>query len=303
MAVPGLSIVDSHAHVWINDPEFPWSPDAAATPTYDATPASLLEDMSVEAIAATVLVQYIGYRWHNEYVARAVAAAPAKFAGVCRVNPEDPAAPEHLNYWTKERGLHGVRISPEPGPRGDWFRRPLMDPFFGRAAELGVPVVLLAKAERLPELVDILSRHPDVDVVIDHFADCDLRNAEHRHSLAALADNPRVFLKTGHMWANSTEPYPWRDQIEVLREVLVLFGASRIMWGSDWPLCREHTTYGRALAFLRHEATQLSRDDLGWILGGTAKRLWQFGEQSPVPTTQPSGQRDHSVSSSSPGRD
>jgi L-fuconolactonase len=287
MADQSFSIVDSHAHVWVNDHTFPWSPDAAATPSYDATPRALLDEMERLSVKATVLVQYIGYKWNNEYAGQAMASAPTRFAGVCRVNPEDPAAPDHMRYWTRERGFHGVRISPEPDSRGDWFSGPLMAPFFRRAGELGIPVVLLTKASRLPDLVKILERHREVDVVIDHLADCDTGNAEHMRCMVTLAKNPRVFLKTGHMWANSEENYPWHDQLSVLREMRDLFGASRIMWGSDWPLCRERTTYERTLTYIRDEATFLNREELTWVLGATAARLWKLAEQSSAANGSP----------------
>lgn len=276
MTDPIFSIVDSHAHIWVNDHAFAWSPDVSPTPSYDATPHDLLQHMEQEAISATVLVQYIGYKWDNEYVARALALAPDRFAGVCRVNPEDPKAPEDLTYWTTQRGFHGVRISPQPSSGGDWFDGPLMDPFFGCVGQLGIPLVLLSKAERLPRLLRLLDRHPDVDVVLDHFADCEPGNPQHLRSLQQLAENPRVLLKTGHMWANSRQDYPWPDQLALLGAMRDLFGASRIMWGSDWPMCREHTTYQRALSFIRDAATFLTHEDLAWLLGGTARRLWNL---------------------------
>ena len=65
MTDPILSIVDSHAHIWVNDYAFAWSPDVSPTPSYDATPQDLLQHMEQEAISATVLVQYIGYKWNR----------------------------------------------------------------------------------------------------------------------------------------------------------------------------------------------------------------------------------------------
>lgn len=280
MTEPSLAIIDSHAHVWTNDPAFPWSPDAVVRPSYDALPTEIQREMQGASIGGAVLVQYIGYRWDNEYVARAIAISPAQFAGVCRVNPEDPGAPDHLNYWTKQRGFKGVRISPESGEAGDWFRGPLIDRLFQKAGQLKIPIVVLAKPERIPDLLRLLERHSDVDVVIDHFADCQVGNPEHMLLLRRLADYPRVFLKTGHMWSNSTERYPWRDQLALLSEARDVFQASRIMWGSDWPLCREHATYKQTLGYIKDEATFLSTDELALILGRTAGRIWQFADRS-----------------------
>ena len=48
--------------------------------------------------------------------------------GVCRINPEDPDASDHLSRWTEEDGFHGVRLSPSVGSDGDWFAGPLDAP-------------------------------------------------------------------------------------------------------------------------------------------------------------------------------
>ncbi|MFN8458325.1 MAG: amidohydrolase family protein [Anaerolineae bacterium] len=270
--------IDSHAHIWINDPAFPWAVETSHPPQYDAHPEALLEAMQANRVDATVLVQFIDYRWDNRYVARVLKTFPDKFMAVCRVNPQDPAAPDQLSYWTEEHGFRGVRLSPEPGAGGDWFTGPLMTPLFRRAAALSVPVLILTKPSRLPDLAHILERVPEVDVVIDHIADCVDGSADNLQSLLALARYPRVYLKTGHIWVNSSLDYPWRDTHELVKQAYESFGAQRMMWGSDWPLCLKHTTYSQALSYLRDEMGFFSKEDLTWILGRTALRHWPFPE-------------------------
>jgi L-fuconolactonase len=271
-----MPIIDSHAHVWTNHSAFPWAVETVDPPQYDAHPEALLKLMQAESVESTVLVQYIGYRWDNSYLAHILRAFPEKFMGVCRVDPEDPSAPEHLSHWTEVHGFRGVRLSPEPDARGDWFRGPLMRPLFKRAAELNIPVLILTKPARLPDLVDILEGVPNVDVVIDHIADCKESNALHRQFLLALSHYPRAFLKTGHVWANSTMRYPWHDQHTLMKYVCELFGADRIMWGSDFPFCLQRATYAQALCYLKDEMHFLSQEELAWVLGGTTLRLWPF---------------------------
>lgn len=269
-------IIDSHVHIWANAPGFPWAAEAIDAPRYEAHPQTLIEAMKTHSIAGAILVQYIGYRWNNAYVAQALKDFPDRFMGVCRVNPEDPSAPDQLSALTEVHGFHGVRISPEPDARGDWFRGPLMRAFFQRAADLNIPVLLLTKPSRLPDLIKLIEQVPDVDVVIDHLADCTILDGSHQQVLGALARHPRVFLKTGHIWANSTIAYPWRDQHALLKYVCELFGVERIMWGSDWSFCLRHTTYAQALSYLRDDNDFLSQAELAWVLGRTALRLWQF---------------------------
>lgn len=273
-----MQIIDSHAHIWTNDPEFPWAAETIRPPQHNAHPEALLDVMQASGVQATVLVQFIDYRWDNSYVARILKNFPHKFMAVCRVNPQDPAAPDQLSYWTEEYGFRGVRLSPDPARHEDWFTGPLMEPLFKRAASLHVPVLILTKPSRLPDLANILEQVPEADVVIDHIADCVDGSTDNLQSLLALARYPRVYLKTGHIWVNSSLPYPWRDTHELIKQVYQIYGAQRIMWGSDWPLCLERTTYSQALSYLRDEMGFFSKEDLTWILGKTALQHWPFPE-------------------------
>ena len=201
---------------------------------------------------------------------------PDKFMGVCRVNPEDPRASEQLSRWTEEHGFHGVRLSPATDASGDWFREPLMDPLFDRAAHLEVPVLILTKPPRLADLASILEHHGDVDVVIDHMADCPIDSPESLELLLDLVKYPRVYVKISHTWSLSSLAFPWQDTHEMVRRVYEAFGAERLMWGTDWPVCLGRATYAQALAVVRDEMSFLSAQDKEWILGKTALRLWPF---------------------------
>jgi predicted TIM-barrel fold metal-dependent hydrolase len=236
----------------------------------------LLDLMGRNDIDRTVLVQVIHYRWDNSFVADTLRRYPDRFMGVCRVNPEDPAAPDHLSRLTEEEGFHGVRLSPAADGADDWFTGPLMDPIFARASELAVPMLILTGTPRLPDLRRLVDRHPDLDLVIDHMADCHPEDAEGLAALLDLARFPRVFVKISHTWGLSRVGYPWADTHEMVQAVVDAFGPDRCMWGTDWPVCLARTTYEKTLSVVRNEMSFLSPDDLEWVTGGTAHRLWRF---------------------------
>jgi predicted TIM-barrel fold metal-dependent hydrolase len=274
-----MTIIDSHVHVWTHDPAYPWAPETTEPPPDEATPEMLLEAMAAHGVERTVLVQVIYYRWDNRYTAHALKTYPGKFMAVCRVNPEDPAAPDHLGYWTEEQGFHGVRLSPAVDASGDWFTGPLMDPLFRRATDLGVPMLILTRPPRLPDLAALLERHSDLDVVIDHMADVTLDDRASIRNLLDLARYPRLHVKVSHTWSISKQDYPWRDAQELVERVYQAYGARRLMWGTDWPMCvrrnvARHTTYGRTLSVVRDEMGFLTPEDREWVLGKTALKLW-----------------------------
>jgi len=274
-----LPIIDPHVHVWKNDPAFPWPAENKNPPAEDRTAEMLLENMAANGVEKTVLVQVIHYRWDNSYIAHVIQQYPDKFMAVGRVNPEDPANADHLSMWTEERGLHGVRLSPGADASGDWFKGPLMDPLFARAEALGVPLLLLTRPSRLLDLARLLENYPDLDVCIDHMADVHPDDEEGLGILTDMARFPRVYVKISHTWSISSQAYPWSDTHALVDKVYQAFGAQRIMWGTDWPVCLGKAEYAQALSVVRDEMTFIAPDDLEWILGKTVLQLWPFGEK------------------------
>lgn len=267
-----MTLVDAHVHVWTRDPAYPFARETPAPPARSATVEELLEVMESNGVGRAVLVQPIQYRWDNRYLADALRRHPGRFAAVCRVDPEDPAAPDHLARWTEE-GFHGVRISPAADSAGDWFEGPLMDPLLEQAGALGVPLLLLTRPPRLSRLSELLDRHPGVDVCVDHMADADPGAEEEVAALLALARHPRVRVKISHTWSLSREGYPWRDTWGLVRRVRDAFGSERLLWCSDWPVSAAHAEYGQTMRAV--DALGLfTPSEMEAVMGGNAAEWW-----------------------------
>jgi L-fuconolactonase len=272
----GYRIIDPHVHVWKKDPRYPWAKETTNPPDKDATPEMLLELMKANGVAKTVLIQYIAYRWDNSYVADVLKQYPQYFRGVARVNPEDPAAPDHLSRLVKEQGFRGVRLSPAGNASGDWFKGPLMPPLWRRCDELKVPMTVLAPITRMPDAAALIEPLPNLTVVIDHMADCPINQPDELEKLIALRRYPKVFVKISHTWSISRQPYPWLDAQEYVKRLYDAFGPQRLMWDTDWPVSEGRTTYARTLTVVRDEMKFLNDEDKRWILSQTIERVWPF---------------------------
>jgi L-fuconolactonase len=268
-------ILDPHVHVWKHDPEFPFAP-GARVPERDATPETLLGLMKANGVARTVIIQVIHYRYDNRYLAAVLKRYPGKFQGVCRVDPLDAAASDHLSRLTAE-GFRGVRLSPAGNASGDWFHGPLMPPLWRRCQELKVPMTVLAPITRMPEVGNLLEGLPDLTVVIDHMADCPIDQPAELEKLIALKRYPKLFVKISHTWSISRQPYPWLDAQEYVKRLYDAFGPQRLMWATDWPIVENVSTYDRALKVVRDDMKFLNAGDKSWILSKTIERVWPFG--------------------------
>lgn len=271
----GMRIIDPHVHVWKHDGAFPFA-EGAKAPERDATPETLLDLMKTNGVARTVIIQVIHYRYDNRYLAAVLKKYPGTFQGVCRVDPLDAAAPDHLAKLTAE-GFRGVRLSPAGNAGGDWFRGPLMPPLWKRCEELKVPMTVLAPIGRMPEVALLLERLPDLTVVIDHMADCPIDQPAELEKLIALKRYPKLFVKISHTWSLSKQPYPWLDAQEYVKRLHQAFGPERLMWATDWPIIEGYSKYERALSVVQDEMKFLNEEDKGWMLSKTIERVWPFG--------------------------
>ena len=268
-------MIDAHVHVWETNPEFPFAAGAHPSPA-NATPEMLLALMQANGVARTVLIQVIHYKWDNRFLLHTLKKYPGRFQGVCRVNPEDPAAPDELSRLT-EAGCRGVRLSPAGTAEGEWIRGPLMKPLWRRSAQLRVPMTILAPVTRLPDLLPLIEANPELDVVIDHMADCPVDRSDQLQLLLALARYPRVFVKISDLWVVSKEPYPYADAQAMVGRLRDAFGAERLMWDTNWPVSLKQLPYARIVELYREHMTVFNRKEREQVLYKTVQRLWPFG--------------------------
>jgi L-fuconolactonase len=275
---PGYRILDPHVHVWKKDPRYPWAKETVKPPGQDATPEMLLELMRANSVAQTVIIQVIHYRYDNSYLAGVLKRYPQHFQGVCRVDPLDAGAADHLSRLVREQGFRGVRLSPAANASGDWIRGPLMPPLWKRCQALKVPMTLLAPVTRMPDAAALIEKFPDLTVVVDHMADCPVDQPRELAKLIALARFPKVFVKISHTWSLSRMPYPYLDAQEHVKRLYAAFGPQRLMWATDWPIVEQRASYAQALRVVRDDMPFLNAEDKSWILSRTIERVWPFPE-------------------------
>ncbi len=273
---PAYRIVDPHVHVYRKDPAYPFAagqPD----PGEDRTPEQLIALMEANGVSKTVIIQVRYYQFDNRYLASVLKRYPKLFKGVCRVNPMDAAAPDHLSKLVEQDGMEGVRLSPNGTPPGEWFADAArMLPLWRRCQDLGIPMTLLMPIAQAPNAEKWIAKFPDLTVVVDHMADCPVDQPGELDKLLTLARYPKVFVKISHTWQLSKQKYPWLDAQQHVKRLHQAFGPQRLMWATDWPVCLPNATYAQTLSSVRNDMKFLNDEDLSWMLSKTIDRVWKF---------------------------
>jgi len=259
-----MTIVDSHVHIGLKK--------------YEPVEV-LLEQMEQNGIQKALLVQY-GGNYDNSYIAECLKKYQGRFSGVAIVDTNQPDAPEKLEYWVKEHGFEGIRISANvTSPGGN---KEKLHAIWEKIAELSIVASVSGRLADFihPRFEEIIRNIPELKLRIEHMGYPDVtENPPYPlyRRLTNLAQYPNVYLKFSGFYAYSKEPYPYNDALPFIKLAYDAFGAKRIMWASDFPPVASHEGYAKALAMARDDIPFFTESDKEWILGKTALSLWRFG--------------------------
>jgi len=274
-------IVDTHVHVVAeNTTRYPLRPSAVGSQWFREHPVTV-EEFATTASAAgvdrAVLVQPFGaYTTDNSYVVDAAASDLDRFVSVGIVDPEDPAAADEVRALSSRPGFSGIRLFAIGASPPAWLDDPATDTLWAAAVELDVRIVVALLPPDLPRLRRRLAQFPGVPVVLDHCGFPDLTGGPPylgAAELFALAEFEALHLKiTSHLLeAAEAEGDPCG---QALVELLVrVFGASRLVWGSDYPQTHDRS-YRELVELGRLACARLTTADRDLVLGANARRLW-----------------------------
>jgi predicted TIM-barrel fold metal-dependent hydrolase len=250
-------------------------------------------------------VQPANHAYDHSYVTKVLKEHPTFFRGMGLANPTVPpaeavAALEAL----KADGFVGVRFN--AGAFEGGLTSPVAKALYARAGELGMPVGVMAfkgLGPFVPALQTLCDEYPATQLVIDHLGffrqpaiGGQLGNAAANdeaswRGLLSLAKYPQVYVKVSALFRASGDKPPFFDLQPRVAELLEAYGASRLMWGSDFPfvlpggfpLPEGVTSTPAALTYAdaaqvttQWQLEGLDEEARAALMGGTAAKLFQF---------------------------
>ncbi len=280
-------IVDSHQHFW--NPEqvyYAWLLPAYGPIYRTFEPAELEPQLAATGVDRTVLVQsadnfedteaMLAQAAEHEWIGAVVGWVPLYAHRLAERKLDELEA----NPWFK-----GVRHLNHEEADPDWLVRPeVIDGLKileERALTFDVIAVHPLHLKHVPALADAC---PDLKMVIDHLAKPPIASGEYdvwKTEMTAAAEHPNVYAKiSGLNTAADPETWTGADLVESIGHSLEVFGAERLLFGSDWPVAILAGDYAKVW-----DETNLALDELGVgdaerdaILGGTAAAFYRIEE-------------------------
>ena len=268
--------IDSHHHFWhYNADEYGWISEPIIQ--RDFLPGDLQQTIAPLGIEGVVSVQarqtLEETRWLLE-----LAAQNAFIKGVVGWVPLlDDNTRQSLEKFAPNPYFKGVRHGLQ-GEEPEFMERTDFNKGVALLHEFDVVYDLLITERHLPKTIEFVERHPQQRFVVDHIAKPRIAGGEIEPwgaHLRELARRPNVSCKLSGM----TTEADWQNwTVEQLRPyaetVLEAFGARRVMFGSDWPVCLLACDYARWHDLVADFINTLSEDEQARIWGENAIEIY-----------------------------
>jgi L-fuconolactonase len=278
-----MSVIDAHVHLWDLDVRSqPWT-DPFPVLRRSFRLDELTAVLASHGVDAAVVVQ-AGDTTGETLDLLALAAGTARLAGVVGwVDLTSADVAQALSTLRSAPGgsklvavRHQLQVEPDPA----FLARRDVRAGLAAVAAAGLTYDVVISPSQLPIVIGVVAALPQLRFVLDHAgkpaiaapaAELDRWRAD----LAELATAPNVAVKLSGLVTEADWVSWTQAQLEpVIEHVLTCFGPSRVMAGSDWPVCLLAADYRTVQATLAPMLARLGPDDRAEVLGGTATRWY-----------------------------
>lgn len=271
--------LDAHQHFWQYNPrDYGWMGPGMERLQRDHLPEDLRPFLTATSLDGTIAVQARQTLAETRWLLELADRYPFIKGVVGWVDLRSDDLRQQLDELTAHPKLVGVRhvIHDEPDDafmlRADFMRG------LGLLADYHLVYDLLLFPKHLPAACELVGRFPEQQFVLDHIAKPfikDGRLSPWAEDLQHLAAFPNVACKVSGMvteadW-HAWQPTDFRPYLDV---VFAAFGAERLMFGSDWPVCTVAGSYEQVVGLVADYVAQLSEAEQTAVMGAAAARIY-----------------------------
>ncbi|WP_337182848.1 amidohydrolase family protein [Shinella sp.] len=275
-------IVDAHHHLWqVGRGDYDWmSPDVPVL-ARDYLAEDLRPVLRRAGVDRTVLVQAAQTEAETDFLL-SLAARTDFVAGVVGwLDFEDAAFPARLEALMRRPKFVGLRPMLQDHADDGYVLRPAVLANLRHLAASGAAFDILTFPRHLPFVLRMLDAVPDLRAVVDHLSKPPVASGKLEGwagDMARIAAHPGVSCKVSGLVTEARHA-DWApgDLAPYVRHVLDVFGAERLMFGSDWPVCLLAASYAEVLNAARGILDPLlDAEGMAKVFGGNAVRFYRL---------------------------
>ena len=254
------------------------SPDLG--PIYrDFAPADLDPHIKAAGIDKTVIIQAADTVAETEFMLQTAEEIDWIAGVVGWVDMENPNAIPTLERLAQHPKFKGIRPMIQEIADDDWILKPALNPVFAALIDMDLSFDALVLPRHLPRLLQRLEKQPDLRCVIDHAAKPHLATGDLDDwcaDMTRLARETESLCKFSGLVTEAGESFSADTIRPATDHILDIFGPTRLMFGSDWPVLNLASDYADWVKLAEELTTGLSAADKISLWGETASRFYQL---------------------------
>jgi len=271
--------IDAHQHFWDLDRlDYGWMPVGENILRRNYLPEDLQPILEENRFDGCVVVQantVMAEAWWLLELAEANAFILGVVAWVDLIDPGLSGVLDELQTHPKFKGVRHL-VHDEPDPR--WLLRPDVLEGLRELTRRGIPYDLLLRPVHLPLVPELAEKVPGLLMVIDHIAKPPIASGRMdgwAEDMRTAASVPGLCCKLSGM-ITEADHANWKadDLRPYVQHVMSVFEPERLMFGSDWPVCKLAGSWKRTLAAFTQAIGAQPIEVREQILGETAKRFY-----------------------------
>lgn len=278
-------IVDSHQHFWqVGRFDYPWMSSEVDVLYRDYLPQMLEPLLKAQGVAQTVLVQASNSIEETRWMLSLAAEHPFIAGVVGWVDLTGTEVEKQLAELTAHPKFKGVRHLVESEPEDNWLIQQNVLRGLNTLSRYHVSYDLLVHTRHLRYVKMVAERCPELRLVIDHMAKPPVASGaikEWALMLKEVSACKNVSCKLSGLVTEANHA-SWRtkDLRPYVERALEYFGARRLMFGSDWPVCLLAAQYEQVLESFQSLMVGLSEEERTLIFGENAKEFYRLGGEA-----------------------
>lgn len=270
--------IDAHQHFWRYDAaQYPWIP--AGSPLHrDWLPADLALLQTPLGFDGSIAVQARQGIEESDWLLGLADADPRIKAVVGWVDLRSPHVAGDLQRLARHPRFAGVRHVVQDEPDDAFMLRPDFQRGISLLRELALTYDILIYPRQLPAALQLVAQFPEQPFVLDHIAKPAIKDgaiSPWREQIRELARYENVLCKVSGIVTEADhktwEPTDFSPYLDVVFEA---FDPSRLMWGSDWPVCLLAADYAQSLAVVDNYTRALSTAEKAAVFGENCARFY-----------------------------
>src|SRR5215813_6660561 len=276
-----MTNIDSHQHFWKYDAqEYGWIDDSMKSLRCDFMPEDLEPELERNGFDGCVAVQARSTLEETRWLLELAGRHPFVKAVVGWVDLRSPELRLQLESLCGNSKLAGIRHIVQSEPDNRFLIRPDFLRGIAMLEEFKLTYDILIYTRHLPVAAEFVAGFERQRFVLDHLAKPDIRGRElatWSRGIRELAKFPNVYCKlSGLVTEADWDKWTEGDFAPYLDVAFECFGASRLMIGSDWPVCTVAGNYSRVMSVVKNYLDKVPLDAREAVLGKTAANVYRL---------------------------